>query len=329
MTRRLPLATVLVLVGLFVLPASSPAHPLIPPASLPVELGQLLRARQHAPSRRGFESRFELAAGHGYRLVVLGKGDTVLIEVGRPKSLSGGSPEESRVASQSLTAYAARGTVTRRRIAASFGKLGRIDVRFHPTGKAVALPLQHRCRGGDHFTRQLGVFAGAIRFDGEQRYVAVHAHRAPGRVRSPLSLHCLPDRSRSSASRPRLVGQPSDGGFRGSLGAFSRHAVESTELYAFVNHDRTLTVAVVEESLGRIAEFHLGLSVSRSRVLTADDALTQATLAPPPPFHGTGTYRAAPDGTKSWTGPLSVSFPGAPRWPLTGEQFRVALNAGF
>ena len=60
-----------------------------------------------------------------------------------------------------------------------------------------------------------------------------------------------------------------------------------------------------------------------------NDAVTAATITPPPPFHAKGSYRAAPDGTTSWTGPLSVSFPGAPRLPLAGEEFKATLEVGF
>lgn len=328
MTRRPRLAAAIAVVGLLALPAVSPAS--VPNPPLPGKLGELLRAQPHSRSARGFESRFELDAGHGYRLVVSARGETVVAEVARPGSLRGQQLQRDGLGSQSLTLYAARGTVTRRRIVASFGGFGKIDVRFRPRGKAVALPRPHRCRGGDRFTRQRGMFVGGIRFEGERHYVAVHTHRAPGRVRSPLRLHCSSGRFRTSAGRrQRPLEQPSAGGFRGVLLASSRHAVKSTELYAFVNRRRIFTAAVVEESLGRVAEFHLGLSVSRPRVFSVDSALTLATLAPPPPFHGKGTYRAAPDGSKAWTGPLSVSFPGAPRWPLTGEQFRVVLGAGF
>lgn len=328
MTRRTSLVAALAVAGLLALPGVAPATVLDLPVPVPAKLGELLRAGQQAPSHRSFESRFELDADHGYRLAVMGRGDTVLVEVGRPGSLHQSS-QRDRFASQSLTAYAARGTVTPRRIAASFGKFGRIDVRFRPKGKTVALPTRRRCRGGDHVTRQPGVFVGSIRFAGERSYVSVHAHRAAGRVRSPLRPRCLPGRSRPSPSvRGRPVAQP-HGGFRASLAASSRQAVESTELYVFDNGRRTLSIAFVEESLGRVAEFRLALAVSRPRVFTIDDALTLATLAPPSPFDGKGTYRAAPDGSKSWTGPLAVSFPGAPHWPLTGDRFQVALNAGF
>ena len=280
--------------------------------------------------RHDFETRFELAAGHGNRLVVRGEGDKVEVEVGRPGSLRQSSLPLYRRTKQSFTLYTAKGTVTRRHIAASFGKFGRIDMGFRPTGKTIALPARRNCRGADHITEQPGVFVGSTRFVGEHRYVAVQTHRVAGTVRSPLRLHCVPPRSRPLADGElqRPVSPP-EGGSRSSLTAFWRHGVDATELYAFVVGRQMLTVAVAEESLGRLAEFHFALAASRPRVLSHDNALTQATLTPPAPFRGQGIYEAAPDGSKRWTGTLSVSFPGAPRWPLTGEQFKVLLGAGL
>jgi hypothetical protein len=220
--------------------------------------------------------------------------------------------------------------VARGRISASFGKFGRIDVRFHPTGKAVALPAKGHCFGADHFTVQRGVFAGRIRFVGEHRYVALHAQRAAGRVRSPVRLHCFSRRARASASeRARTVVPMPAGHPRGFLAASWRHAVDSTVIYVEHHRQRVFTTAFSEESLGQMAEFHLAVAVSGPRVFTIDNALTRATLTPPAPFHGVGTYAAGPDGSKSWTGSLSVSFLGAPRWPLAGEQFKVTLGAGL
>lgn len=279
---------------------------------------------------RSFESRFELDAGHGYHLAVTGTGDTVMVEVGSPRSLHLASLGENQFTSLKLTAYAARGTVTRNRIVASFGEFGRIDVRFHPSGKAVALPAKEHCLGVDHRTRQRGMYVGEIRFEGEHRYVAVRTHRAAGRVSDPLRLHCFSDRTQALASeRARTVNPVSVGRSRSFLWASWRHAVDSTELYVEPDRHRLFTRAFVEESLGRMAEFHFALAVSRRQIFRFDNALTRATLAPPAPFHGKATYEAAPDGSKSWTGSLSVSFPGAPHWPLTGEQFKVSLGAGL
>jgi hypothetical protein len=114
------------------------------------------------------------------------------------------------------------------------------------------------------------------------------------------------------------------------LTATSRHAVSSLELITLQIGDTTLFVAVNEESLGSMARMRFALTTAPSKKTFAfDEALTEATITPPEPFHGTGTYRAAADGTTTWTGPLSVSFPGAPHLPLAGEGFKATLSAGF
>ncbi|MDX6609590.1 MAG: hypothetical protein QOF85_1515 [Solirubrobacterales bacterium] len=299
------------------------------PAAVPPQFRTLVRARLHMPKpQQGFESRFEIEAGHGYELSVIGQGDVVAVEVTRPTRSK--SPLERLLGlDQAVTDYVARGTVTQRRIAASFGKFGSVDVRFRPSGRVLRSEPRRRCRGGDRFTNRLGVFVGAVRFSGEKHYVAVRAHRARGRIRSPLHLHCAlppirpPAQSRARPLSPHPIFTPA------TLTAGWRHAVAATELFVLRARTATLFLALSEESTGSIAELRYGLATAPSKVFDFNDALTAATIAPPAPFHGKGVYAAAPDGTTSWTGPLSVSFPGAPRTPLTGPQFEVELSAGY
>jgi hypothetical protein len=331
MIRRAACVVALALLGALLIASTALAASLVLPPSMPPELRALLRERTQPSSQSpNFESRFALDAGHGYELAVVGQGSSVLVEVGRPASFQQTPLFGSQVGTaQALTIYAARGTVTRHRIAASFGKFGKVDVRFHPAGPPVESRAQHHCRGADHFTIQHGAFVGSVRFTGEDNYVTAHSHRVRGRVRTPLRLDCAPPRPHSQDRSLQRAVHQIDFGFGASLGASSRHGVDSTELFTFGIRKTQLTFALAEASMGSMAELHFGLAVSRPKVLSVNDALTSATLAPPAPFHGTGTYSAAPDGTKTWTGPLTIAFPGAPRWPLTGEQFKVTVDAGF
>lgn len=331
MTRRTVACAVLVAACLLALPPVATAGALDIPAAVPAKFRAALRARLHMPKPKpplGFVSRFDIEAQHGYEVSVIGEGDLVAVEVTRP------APGQSRLKrllgiDQAPTAYVARGTVTPRRIAASFGKFGRIDVRFRPSGRVVKSKPHRRCRGTDHFTSQLGVFVGSIRFSGEKHYVAVRAHRAKGRIRTPLRLGCGLPSFRSSASlRARPVrGHPS---FSPTALAVSwRHGVAATELIVLRARRATLFFASSERSLGRMAVIRYGVAIASSKLFDINDALTAATIAPPAPFHGKGVYGATADGTTSWTGPLSVSFTGAPRTPLTGPQFKAELSAGF
>jgi hypothetical protein len=328
---RLSALSALIACALCLLPSLAAADPLDFPAVAPPQFRALLRAKLHMrPPRHGFESRFTLKAQHGYTITVVGEGDIVVVEVSRP--LSHGKRnllEELLGFKQSVTAYVARGTVTERRIAASFGKFGKVDVRFRPKGQVLESGPRRRCRGADHFTSRLGVFLGGVRFSGEGGYVAVRSHRARGRIRSPLHLDCSSPPRRGPDRRARPVrGGPSF--IPTVLAASRRHGISSLELFTLRVGKTTLFAAINEESLGSMARMRFALATAPSKKsLVYNDALTRATITPPKPFHGTGTYSAASDGATTWTGPLTVSFPGAPRLPLTGAEFKATLTTGF
>jgi hypothetical protein len=318
-------------IGMVALPSAAMASAFDSPA-LPPQLRSFVRARTQAPPpRQGFEARVELKAQHGYEVAVVGEGDLVAVEVSRriPHGKENAF-EKLFGARQAVTVYVTRGTVTPRRIAASFGKFGKVDLRFRPSGRVVQSDARKRCRGTDHFTSRLGVFVGTFRFSGEKNYVSLDSHRARGRIRSPVRLRCASSLFRSSArSRARPV--PQHPSFTPTfLEAGQRHGVSSTELLTFRAGKTTLFLAATEEGLGSMARIRYALATGPSKqVLALNDALTMASIEPPAPFHGKGTYRAAPDGTTSWTGSLSVSLPGAPRLPLTGEEFKATLESGF
>jgi hypothetical protein len=258
-------------------------------------------------------------------VIVIAVRNVVALEVVRARSHESRSLKQGRA----ITAYVAHGTVTPGRIEAKFGGLGKVSMRFHPSGRvAKSKPLRH-CDGAHRYTRRFGSFAGTVRFSGEGHYVAVRAHRAKGVVRSPIRLDCA---GRSLRSRPTRFARQVGRGPKFTptiLAAFWRQAVSSTDFFSFQVGQKTLYIAVAEESRGSLAEVRIGAVIGHSKTLVADDALTSATVRPPPPFHGKGIYGAAPDGTKSWTGSLSVVFPGTPRFPLTGPQFEPLLATGF
>jgi hypothetical protein len=332
MMRPAAVPALLVVLGTLVLPSLATADALDIPAAVPPRFRALVRARLHMPPpRHPFESRIELKAQHGYEVAVVGEGDVVAVEVIRTKpKAKQGLLEKLFGPKQAVTAYVARGTVTPRRIAAGFGKLGEIDMRFQPSGGVVKSGSHRRCRGTDHFTSRLGVFVGGLRFSGEKHYIAFDSHRAKGRVRSPLRLHCASAAfRRRTETRARPVRRhPSFA--PAFLLSSSRHGVSSVELTTLRVGARTLFLAITEEGLSSMARIRYALAIAPTKKSFAlNDAVTAATITPPLPFHARGSYSAAPDGTTSWTGPLSVSFPGAPRLPLAGEEFTATLEVGF
>jgi hypothetical protein len=289
--RLLPLAAL----ALAALPARAAAEPIVLPIPLPVEsvprLGALMREGEVKSSSHGpFTPQLKLTTDEGYRVAVVGQGDAVIVEVGRPHG-------------KALTAYVARGTVTPGRIQASFGKLGRIAVRFRSSGRVKeSAPLRY-CNGESRYRSRLGVFSGDFRFRGEGGFVTVHVHRAKGEVRIPQRIHCHPVHV---GHREGWAIHPSENGlgsFEPSfLGAGWRHGVEAASFSALGLGGKVLYLALTEESEGPLAKLRLASVVGPARAFKFNDALTFARVSPPAPFKGSGTYRAAPDGSTTWTG---------------------------
>lgn len=330
MTRGLATAFVAIGLGLSLGCTAAVGSVLDIPAIVPPKFRATARAHLHMPRpHRPFESRFDIDVQRGYRLTVVAEANTVALEIHRPRKRTRQGALLAGL-NEAVTGYVARGTVTPTRIVASFGKFGAVDVRFRPSGRVVKSHFRRHCRGADHMTSRLGVFVGNVRFRGEKRFIAVRAHRAKGSVRSPLHLNCAggPVRlsSRTYGARPVRERPDTVPTF---LSVGWRHTVDSTELLAFGAGTRTLLLVVDQKSLGRMAEVRYALSITPGKALVANEALTSATLKPPAPFEGKGIYSAAPDGSRRWSGSLSVVFPGAPRLPLTGDGFRAELGAGF
>ncbi len=319
-TRRLLLVLALALVAA---PASTAASARADGLSFGLlrEVPPVLRSKvpgriEERSSPAPFLPLLVLKASHGYRVGVIGIGDSVLLEVihGRAKA---------------ITAYAARGVVTPGRLEASFGDLGDISMRFRRSDERPSASSHRRCRKGHRILRRRGVYVGDLRFRGEGGYISVHSHRARGRV-STIAPWCL----RSSIDRPdQHAARPSrhrDSFEIAAVGASWRQGVSSTSVGALGLGGETLFFASTAESRGDLAILRFAFASSGSdRAFSVDNALTHAQIKPPAPFHGTGIYRAGPDGTKTWSGGLAVNFPGAPRLPLTGPQFKPELETGL
>lgn len=284
-----------------------PLLPPLPPTQLMAEVGAPV------PPAQSFRSGFVVEASEGYKVGVMSFGSAVILVVfrgGHGKGLT-------------ETAYLARGVSAPKRLQATFGRFGRVSMRFRQSRHRTWSGKRRDCRGADRFVKQRGVFVGHLEFRGEDGYVSVDLHRAKGAVVT-VAEKCLPrQRSGPRAQSSSIFDEPPS-----ALFATSWKGVDATSFLALELDEKTESIALDEESRGKLAILRIALA-RKPGPLDVNEAATSAHLSPPRPFHGTGHYAAAPDGTTIWAGNLSVNFPDRPRFPLTGPQFGVLLEAPF
>ncbi|MDQ2631561.1 MAG: hypothetical protein M3Y75_11425 [Actinomycetota bacterium] len=305
MRRYLPILAVAVMA----LAAPSPAAAGGDSAQLPGS--RLLSHLENSiPPAKTFRSGFRIEARGGYEVEVMtsGNGVFLLVSKGRFRKRFVG------------TAYLARGVAAPERLRARFGGLGEVSMRFSESRNKTWVGKRRNCRGPQRFVKRRGVFVGNFRFKGEGGYISLDAHRAKGSVVT-VAPRCLRRRgprlpiAQQSARQPAFVALARDGvDFTGFLAAGGR---------------KTTFLATHEETRGKLAIVRVAVVRNRSNPVWVNETLTRARVSPPAPFHGTGRYRAAPDGTTTWSGNLSANFPGAPRFRLTGPEYEVLLEAPF
>jgi hypothetical protein len=266
----------------------------------------------------GFDLKFEFTASDGYRITVAGYDATAVISATKP----------SRSQDRAWSTYLARGKVSPTAIDAGFGALGRVGMRFHPSGGVTHGKRHKHCIGPDRYTIQPGVFVGSVRFRGEGGYTSAKVHRVKGKVVTPRFLKCLDGffeefeqghHRKPAGEKPRVT----------RLSAFMRSGLTAMLFGASERGGKAGYVAEIEQTVGSLGVLR-GVFVHASPATFAfDNALSLAGVSPPPPFSGSATLQRAPSGAKSWTGPLAVSFPGAPNVPLTGTGFKTQLTRSW
>jgi hypothetical protein len=312
--RRLAFLLVLLALVLGVAPAAgaSSSLPLLPPLPHSRLIDRALLATETGPPVRPappFRSGFSVKAGK-YKLGVSTYGSGLFLGVWR-----GGKKQRT------MSAYLARGVAQPERLQATFGQFGKVSMRFRPSRNR---PPSKRCTFGRLLIKQHGLFVGSLGFRGEHGYVSVHVHRAKGAIlRVGKRCHVRRRHGFDPSEFEFLFAKP-----EAAMLAVSRQGVDSTALLAIAAKKKSAFLSVHEESRGKLAIVRVATALRPGR-LRFDETLTSGSLVPPPPFHGTGRYHAFPDGTYTWSGNLSVNFPGAPRFPLTGPSYETLLEVPF
>jgi hypothetical protein len=282
-------------------------------APLPHDVSGLVRKLAGPPGGGGqrtpFEMEMTLPGPDGYEAEVFGLGRAVGLVVGR--SYSSGI---------SAASYIVRGTVSRGRLQARFGNLGSVSMRFQPAARRRP-PDPPRCKGHSRFLHRRGLYTGRLRFRGEGGYVSLDTRRAKGRI-TELDPRCNRAREASSPAARASSTRTRIGPEHSFLETGWKHGVSSASFLAIEDEPHKADFIVnTETSRGGMAVRRIALFPGLHGVVKTDDALTSGRVTAPAPFHGAGTYSAAPDGTKTWKGRLSVDLPGEPHVPLTGPQF--------
>lgn len=265
-------------------------------------------------------ARFELHGSNGYRASVEAAGPRLRLTL-----------EKRAKPVFTMVRYSVRARTTPGEVRARLGNLGRIAVRFTPTGIVHQVWPPHEC-DGPAVPGQVGVFSGTIRFRGEDGYVELEAQRAVGRAATSSRWGCGPNtgflrRGRSSSAiAPKEI--ETEGPVYAVLGAATASA--GRQFFALASHpdERELpffSAGTIERRQGmRIQRVVAAAGPTRSFVF--EDNLRSATVEPPAPFSGSASFaKVLATGLKTWTGDLSISLPGRPDVPLAGPKFKPAL----
>ncbi len=235
--------------------------------------------------------------------------------------------------------YSVPGTIARDGLSANLGRFGRISLRFHgrpvrwvPDGERPGPCQRHET------VHEVGTFTGTIRFAGEGGYASVSAKRASGYALRESSRAC-PAPARRAAGARAAVGTATDRLFLTTLFAASRTESRSVRVEAFAQRPlgaggpaaTSTLVADERERVGRVL-------IDRNAYLELDPASfpasplgatpVTATLTAPSPFSGTAAYLEQAGSPASWSGDLSVDFPGA-TVALAGPEFTPVLCRGM
>jgi hypothetical protein len=268
----------------------------------------------------GDSAAFTLAGSNGYSLYF--KSEKRLLTIiasqrrpAQPTISADGRLVPARLGATSESIYSFRGVShDPRRIEADLGPAGSVSLVFQPSGEKKATPIDlagksEKCIGATKVVRRLGSFVGSVSFHGENGYTTAEATSVPGTVGTSPFRNCTQP-PLHPAGEEELPERPTFLSVSGDAGLLALRDPRESRFFALDGEE--------------LAD---GFFVMRSATATGSPSLfsfspdgRRARVRPPAPFSGTGVYSDPADGPPTWSGDLSVSFPGVQQ-PLTGEEF--------
>jgi hypothetical protein len=229
--------------------------------------------------------------------------------------------------------YSTKGRVSRQRIQAAFGGLGRVNVKLYLARHTSDPPHKGRCKGRGAYYQE-GTYRGTIELSRQGAMPTISTKH--GRI-------FITHRFRQVCKQQRLKRMDNSRNLR--------HNIETGFLLASGKGEgRTVLLEALDfaskrnplRSGGGLAvssyESREGIRIARKISVFIDhDSFAMSRLGeipetvevePPEPFAGSALYSRTPDSPSSWTGDLTVNLPRASRIPLTGLGFNAVLCRG-
>jgi hypothetical protein len=257
----------------------------------------------------GAYSALHLHGTHGYSIFVLAYPH------------EGSQPEHVTVQvikGKSAAIYEVPAKVTKTRIKADLGRVGRISVRFRSRHRFAVARIG--CYPAARVRFPAGTWAGRIEFKGEEGFTRVKTSRTKNVFTPFLRLTC-PFVSEPVELDPELPGA--------LLLASSKWKSHVLGVGAVTNRPegRLKLRASFEEQRGRLRVYRAAEGSYPGSGFEFDQPLSTATLSPMGPFFsGSATFNRFAEPQDRWTGDLAIDFPGRSNTLLTGPRFDPSLE---
>jgi hypothetical protein len=292
----------------------SVAFAAVPAAASAAEAGANIR---RSP---GSSANFTLSAANGYSLYFKEEKRVLSIVATRTQpaevtiDASGGiGVVRTRYANESV--YTTPDSAAKAaQINADLGPVGSVSLVFHPSGKKRVTKIDFEAKGEDcvgatKIVRRLGTFEGSVVFNAENGYTSAAATSVPGTVGTSPIRNCTTTKDRPGGGAPEAETTDTEASLNayGAAAFAASRTARGATFHALSSEQLAPNVGVA-----RIAT----ASAARSSFWFASDG-SHAVVKPPVPFSGTAAYTSRA-GSPSWTGDLSVDFPGLTQ-SLTGD----------
>jgi hypothetical protein len=195
------------------------------------------------------------------------------------------------------------------------------------------------CTDGEVTTRR-GVFVGSAGFHGKAGFTMAKADRAEGQVRETKRQVCRVSVAPEAEEAPAPAPTTPTGSRSAMITASGQSGPATVTFHSIgsgINEpgigaggmptiDFEATYKSELRGMGVTATAYLDSAGSDAFSIPAPvGALTDATIAPPKPFSGSGIFHLETPTSASWTGDLAVAMPGVGTVPLTGPGITARL----